>query len=161
MNGTLRVLPNLFVKNETTGNYFALSMDYKEIVREAYPSAGLVSILLAQADPKENISRVLLGMMRRNVHYKELMMAFNSINSYKISLPDKEYTCSDSILDNVDSISSKNGRASRSILSRTLRYVGSIYGFAGSGNRTKNTCILTQEDMFALVFSCLSESLVN
>ena len=86
---------------------------------------------------------------------KEISVAFGIIHSFPISNRNSsqaslEY-CSNGSISKTDNVSPP------SVLSQTMRFVESIYAFS-ENNSYQKVFILTQEDIFALVFSCLSES---
>lgn len=127
-----------------------MCINYKQLSRDGFPSSGLVSIVIPQMDSKEYIIYILLEMMKNGVSCKELCSAFSVIHSYPVLQFDKHQS-------SVFEHGNESEKASPSVLSLTMKFVGSIYGF--SENKINNEIfVLNQEDMFALVFSCLSES---
>lgn len=152
----IETVSGLYIKNQMTGMYSEVSIDYKNLSRIGSPSSGLVSILISQADAKEYIIHVLLKMMNDNVSCKELCAAFGIIHSHPIL---ENTHLSDSSIENGDTRTSKLERSSPSVLSLTRKFVGSFYGFTEDKNEEK-MFVLSQEDMYSLVFSCLSEAQV-
>jgi hypothetical protein len=96
-------------------------------------------------------------MMRKGVSCKEISVAFGVIHSFPISLEEQNSSQASIEYGSNGSISKTHKVSSPSVLSQTMRLVESIYRFSDNSSYQK-VFILTQEDMFALVFSCLSES---
>lgn len=154
---SFQIVSGLYLKNEGTGIYYSMYIDYKQLSRESYPSSALISIIIPQMDSKEHIIYILLEMMKKGVCCKELCAAFSVIHSYPVIQLDKHQS---SVFEYCDESISKNEKDSPSLLSATMRFVGSIYRFSGQ-KINHEIFVMTQEDMFALVFSCLSESEVR
>lgn len=152
---SIQIVSGRYLKNERTGNYSALCIDYKQLSSEAIPSAGLVSIMISQVDSKEHIIRILQEMMRRGVSCKEMSVAFGIIHSFPVPVIEKQES-SVSSLEYGDGSILKSQKGAPSVLSLTMKFVESIYGFSENKSNQK-VFVLTQEDMFSLVFCCLSE----
>lgn len=155
-NDSIQIISCLYLKNEISGAYSSICIDYKQLANRAFPSSSLVSIMIPQVDSKEHIIHILKEMMKKGVTCKELSTAYDVIHSLPIS-EIKPRDSSQSSLEYVgDGTISKTHKSSPSVLLQTMRFVESIYGFSESASN-QNVFVLTQEDMFALVFSCLSE----
>jgi hypothetical protein len=156
-NDGIQIVSCLYLKNERSGAYSAICIDYKRLSKKADPSSSLLSIMMPQVDSKEHIIHILKEMMKKGVTCKELSAAYGIIHSLPISQLKPRDSSQSSLEYSGDGSISKTRRVSPSVLSQTMRFVESIYGFSESASY-QNVFVLTQEDMFALVFSCLSES---
>ena len=134
-------------------------------------------MLVDQCNCKEYVIDMMIGMMRSGLSCQDMHSSFKLINSklrcdlgihsydsmptprrmgsYE-SLASSELQSAEPNIAGTASVGGSETVSSH----RTLQYVGSIYGFRKQSFPTLDSCLLSQEEVYALIFIPLLESSV-